>query len=443
MKYFNYSILLKNLFISGCFINNASYHLSESNILTVNWTTNSTDCNSNLTCQIWLKDLDCETQCGTNFNSTCVPDKCTQCILNCANKTNVNVLSMTYQFPTSLKPCRKYRVVVGYKGYFIYLDPFISFRNGANITPKNISVKEEREGSHIINMFVNWQYECESHDFKVVLKDGESIKDSLDVKTLNATFNNVTACVNYSIIVIAKNENDELNGTTAHTTTEVDPSAIRDLNVTTKIENDISVVEVRWENPIYGAQCIKSYNLTAMSAFDNYSEIAECCYYKFTNVIPCADYNITIRTSSNETQLRETTTTRSSLTTLNPSPYVDQEKSITQHIRASSFIFPKSSPPIFSDVTENSFNLSVTINTEKNKCEISNYNFTCTNVTRNFNSSKVSKEPIINFDNLEPYTDYSCFVRVNNEAGWSEPGFPSNQQTQEGSKEFKKIVFET
>lgn len=417
-----------------------NYNLSSSNILVVTWSTNGSQslCIANIT-SIYLKDLDCEAKCPSGSNSTCVPDRCNSCINSCTfTAPIIPVLNYTYRFPSPLSPCRNYQVVIGYRGIFIYLESFFTSKSDNFRNPSNVTVNEYLDGERMINLTVNWDYEIKCpQDFKVSLIDGEKPKE-IEVKngissSLTATFTNITACTNYTVKVSTITTGTPLDTTIFYESRKVPPSEIRDFNITTKIDASVSVIEAKWENPIYGAKCIKSYNLIAESVYENRSVFVEGPSHQFTNVVACANYNITIKISSNETQKGVTTSTMSSGTSITGvSPYTyENDSSQTLYIKAHENVFTNIPPPVYSDITDTSFKLSVALNNDKNKCEISKYFFTC-NSTSGFNVTQESNEPNVTFTGLEPYTEFWCAAKVLNEAGISNYGFSNDERTKVG-----------
>lgn len=109
----------------------------------------------------------------------------------------------------------------------------------------------------------------------------------------------------------------------------------------------------------------------------------------------------------------------------------------------SSLVFKQSSQPKIEYFDSNSVLLSTSIDSEaqKNYCKVNRAEFKCEAITDPYKSITVYNSLSAEISNLEPFTDYKCYVRVENsnekyggEKAYSPYSGESSFKTKEGSE---------
>jgi hypothetical protein len=410
-----------------------NHTLNETNHLTISWVTNGFLCNNNTIVDINLLNENCYEKCeATNSASYCNQ--------NCswAKKSNRS----PYTFDSSLQPCNNYTYSFAISGLnsnqSASVEAKYKFSNVENLKAEDIIVSNI-DNSSMMNISVTWSYEYTECDqeFEVEITNE---KRSFFTKLYNFTIGNVTACSEYEIKVYPRiDDNDkELFGQNVTLTTKrVDPSPIRDFNVS--FPSPGNAIEVRWTPPIYGEKCIDFYEISVESEFESIIwPPVDCCKEFITVNYSCVNYNVTLKTLSNdpdETTTLASSTTSELVTISNENSKAEQEEIL--HIRTEARLLTTSeiSPTQSSGQTDTEIYLTVEVNTTRNKCEISKYAFQCNNSINGNGSYEESLMPNVTMRNLLPDTDYNCSAKVLNEAGWSDDGFSTPFKTKEGSEQ--------
>lgn len=423
-------------FDSSCSITSHNYTLNVNNTLHINWTFANVISCENLTVQVSVRNLTCEEKCNNTTNAE--PDYC-------QNNCTINEVSRHYLRSLSLKSCTKYKYILTFANKTYESEEFWS--NVSELKIININDSFRDSDTKILDLYVFWEYDC-AEKFVVSIQYDNNFSDKT-VNEMNSKFEDVEACTNYTITVNAAEGNNTVSKSSFYETTSIEPSQIRNLTVTSRAKtlggSEIAVFDVKWEKPVQGSRCVKYYNIFLESEFDNRVESVEsescsnACLKEIYEVYPCVSYSIKVEISLNDTQEEEATTTiMPSFSTTQQVNSIGNEKSEqannTFYITAYNVKFAKLDQPNITDVTNTTFDISITVNTTQNKCEIKSYEYQCINEEIESNRTEFSIKSSITLSDLEPSTEYLCSVRILNEAGfWSEQGSYASRETLEGS----------
>lgn len=434
---------------TDCRISYFNHTLSEDNLLNVFWNFSGSTCASSQSVSIRLKDISCEDNCNKTGCQNTLYDAC-----------NVVQTIRNSTFNTTLRPCANYSYSLVYASQWNTSTSFEANRKIGSI--ENLTahdyVAETFKNSNILNLNITWDYpypECnENFNVKIAYEDS----DNPFTQTLNTSqyiYKNVTACYHYNITVTHTQTDISISLNTEVDTRRVNASSIRNFDPT--VNNETNLLELKWQHPIYGARCFDTYKISLDNEYENippaYRKSTENLYYTPLNYL-CVDYNVKIRTFTNDSGTQPTTvlpTTTISL--ISPSPekeimtIIEQEES--RNFTSNSVILKTAEipQPTLITRTDTSFALSVKVDVSKNKCKIKEFHFSCINSidddTRNETLESSLSEVNVTVGDLEPYSNYSCMVYVLNLAGWSENATMGDFTTKQGSRSknyFSKIL---
>lgn len=369
------------------------------------------------------------------------------CQTKCSVKRNDIPIANNYLRPFALESCTKYKYVLIFSTNLAYeSEEFWS--NLPKLQDINISDSLQDSPSKILDLYVSWNYDVECAEKFVVNVQYDNNMSDKTVNELSTKFDDISACSNYTVTVSALIDfNTSVSNSSFYMTSSVEPSQIKNLTVSSEkktiagseiagglkmkwqislIRISFSVFKLSWEKPAQGSQCVKIYKVYLESEFDNRTEeenadsCSNTCSKEIYEVIPCVDYSIRIGVVN------------STLSDEQDAP-ASKQSDIIFNLTAFRVPFPRLQSPNITNESNTTFDLSVEVDTNKNKCEIKEFQFQCINETIDSNRTEKSTKSNITLNELEPDTEYLCSVRVLNVAGWSEQGSHGSRKTKEGS----------
>lgn len=433
----------------GCEIVSSSESVKNDSSVEITWNVNNPTLCLSRNVTFMLINKNCETKCnqtnGGILSQEFLLCKILQCTENSTN--NASLGRCTFY---NLQPCALY--------YYVFVltnsnqtvsersDEFAGYPKYESVT--NLMVVDEPDPSieSRLNLIVSWNYKYQAcnQQFLIYVKqqNGDSILERFNLTTeYSKVFPNIPACTNLSISVELIDFED-YKVFVNHSTNRVSPSAIRNLNLTQR-DNE-TAIRMSWDHPEYGRYCIKRYDVIVSNDFespDNKNLSNEQNTEVILNVMACVNYTIVLTTFSEDIQQESTTTippigitpTVSVAPHQHPSSeYVEARSSSSLFTDPRPFIRPRQLTLI--DSTDSTLTLYTSVEDERNKCKVVEYEFQCEPTSGGQLRKEQSPKNQTTIDRLNAYQNYLCKVRVKNEySQWSEFSENTQHLTKQGS----------